>query len=233
MYLDEAGKPAGYDVDLLNAEADLGVTLKIENLDFNGLIPGLQSKKFDMVSVGLNATDERKKVVDFSRAYVPYTSVLAVKSSRQLAGQHRHLEQGRGDDHRPAGFDRGDARQDDVPEGHRHRPAGPERRAAGDGHRARCRHRRRGLPARAIQQGQREPAEGRGLRQAARHQLRIVGRTEGQRRPGHGAGRVPVQGAERRHAGRAVPEELRRRRTSRRCPRAAETWATSTGTQSW
>jgi ABC-type amino acid transport substrate-binding protein len=80
MYLDDAGKPAGYDVDLLNALAtSLGVKLDIQNLDFNGLIPGLQSKKFDMVSVGLNATDERKKVIDFSRGYVPYTSVLAVK----------------------------------------------------------------------------------------------------------------------------------------------------------
>lgn len=81
MYLDDAGKPAGYDVDLLNALAtELGLTLDIQNLDFNGLIPGLQSKKFDLVSVGLTATDARKEVVDFSRAYVPYTSVLAVKA---------------------------------------------------------------------------------------------------------------------------------------------------------
>ncbi|GAA2082538.1 substrate-binding periplasmic protein [Actinomadura alba] len=79
MYLDAAGKPAGYDVDLLNKlAAELGVKLDIQNLDFNGLIPGLQSKKFDLVSVGLSATEERKKVIDFTRAYVPYTSVLAV-----------------------------------------------------------------------------------------------------------------------------------------------------------
>src|SRR5262245_42460991 len=80
MYLDDSGKPAGYDVELLNKLAtELGVKLDIQNLDFNGLIPGLQSKKFDLVSVGLTATDERKKVIDFSREYVPYTSVLAVK----------------------------------------------------------------------------------------------------------------------------------------------------------
>lgn len=79
MYLDANGKPAGYDVDLLNKLADdLGVKLDIVNLDFDGLIPGLQAKKFDMVSVGLTATDERKKVIDFSREYVPYVSVLAV-----------------------------------------------------------------------------------------------------------------------------------------------------------
>jgi ABC-type amino acid transport substrate-binding protein len=79
MYLDDSNKPAGYDVDLLNKlAASLGVKLDIQNLDFNGLIPGLQSKKFDMVSVGLTATDARKQVIDFSREYVPYTSVLAI-----------------------------------------------------------------------------------------------------------------------------------------------------------
>jgi ABC-type amino acid transport substrate-binding protein len=79
MYLDDNGQPAGYDVDLLNTLADsMGVKLDIVNLDFDGLIPGLQSKKFDMVSVGLTATDERKQVIDFSREYVPYVSVLAV-----------------------------------------------------------------------------------------------------------------------------------------------------------
>lgn len=78
MYLDN-GQPAGYDVDLLKKLVpDLGVSLNIQNLDFNGLIPGLQSKKFDMVSVGLSATPERKQVVDFTRPYVPYALVLGV-----------------------------------------------------------------------------------------------------------------------------------------------------------
>jgi polar amino acid transport system substrate-binding protein len=79
MYLDAKGQPAGYDVVLLKALAkQMKVKLKIENLDFNGLIPGLVSKKFDMVSVGLSATPERKKAVSFSRAYVPYAQILAV-----------------------------------------------------------------------------------------------------------------------------------------------------------
>jgi ABC-type amino acid transport substrate-binding protein len=78
MYLDK-GKPAGYDVELLNALAkQMGVKLKIQNLGFNGLIPGLVAKKFDMVSVGLSPTPERKKAIDFSRAYVPYALILGV-----------------------------------------------------------------------------------------------------------------------------------------------------------
>jgi ABC-type amino acid transport substrate-binding protein len=81
MYLDN-GKPAGYDVDLLNKlAASLGVKLNIQNLDFNGLIPGLQAKKFDLVSVGLTPNPDREKVVDFTRSYVPYASILAVKAN--------------------------------------------------------------------------------------------------------------------------------------------------------
>jgi ABC-type amino acid transport substrate-binding protein len=82
MYLDSKGKPAGYDVILLKALAKKwGVKLDIKNLDFNGLIPGLVAKKFDMVSVGLSATPERRKSISFSRAYVPYAQILAAATS--------------------------------------------------------------------------------------------------------------------------------------------------------
>jgi len=78
MYLDAKGKPAGYDVELVKALAkQWGVKLNIQNLDFNGLIPGLVSKKFDMVSVGLSATPARRKSISFSRPYVPYAQILA------------------------------------------------------------------------------------------------------------------------------------------------------------
>src|SRR5689334_13094892 len=82
MYLDAKGKPAGYDVVLLKALAKKwGVKLNIQNLDFNGLIPGLVSKKFDMVSVGLSATPDRRKSISFSRPYVPYAQILAAQKS--------------------------------------------------------------------------------------------------------------------------------------------------------
>jgi ABC-type amino acid transport substrate-binding protein len=80
MYL-KNGKPAGYDVVLLNALAkSMNVKLQIKNLGFNGLIPGLVAKKFDMVSVGLSPTPERKKVISFSRPYVPYVQILGVRT---------------------------------------------------------------------------------------------------------------------------------------------------------
>jgi len=92
MYLNAAGKPAGYDVVLLKALAKKwGVTLNIKNLDFNGLIPGLVSKKFDMVSVGLSATPERRKSISFSRAYVPYAQILAAAKTDTTPWGHGKL----------------------------------------------------------------------------------------------------------------------------------------------
>jgi ABC-type amino acid transport substrate-binding protein len=82
MYLNGT-TPAGYDVDILKLLAKkLGVTLKIDNLGFTGLIPGLQAKKFDMVSVGLSNTPARAQVVSFSNPYVPYAQILAVPASK-------------------------------------------------------------------------------------------------------------------------------------------------------
>jgi ABC-type amino acid transport substrate-binding protein len=85
MYLDSAGKPAGYDVVLLDKLASsMHVKLSIQNLDFTGLIPGLQAHKFDVVSVGLSPTPEREQAVSFSRAYVPYALILAVPTNSTI-----------------------------------------------------------------------------------------------------------------------------------------------------
>ena len=80
MYLDEAGEPAGYDVELVTLLArQLKLDLQIKNMDFAGLIPGLVSKQFDLVSVGLTNTPERAKSILFVREYMPYATVLVAK----------------------------------------------------------------------------------------------------------------------------------------------------------
>ena len=87
MYLNAKGQPAGYDVILLKALAkQWGVKLDIKNLDFNGLIPGLVAKKFDMVSVGLSATPERRKSISFSRPYVPYAQIMGAAKDDTTPG---------------------------------------------------------------------------------------------------------------------------------------------------
>ena len=116
MYLDSKGKPAGYDVVLLKALAkQWGVKLDIKNLDFNGLIPGLVSKKFDMVSVGLSATPSGGSR-SASAGRTSRTRRSSVREERH-DGRHRcRVERLGQDDHIAAGVDGRAARPEDVPE---------------------------------------------------------------------------------------------------------------------
>lgn len=65
----EGGVAKGFDADVLNLMAP-GMNVEVEFLDtrFANLIPGLRSKKYDMIASALYVTPERAKVID----YVPY-----------------------------------------------------------------------------------------------------------------------------------------------------------------
>ncbi|MFS0675005.1 substrate-binding periplasmic protein [Ornithinibacillus sp. 179-J 7C1 HS] len=67
---DEKGNFIGFDVELAQKIAsELGYELKIEDMDFDGLIGSLQAKRVDMVLAGMSATEDRRKNVDFSESY--------------------------------------------------------------------------------------------------------------------------------------------------------------------
>ena len=71
-YIDENGKDVigGFDVDIANEIADaIGVELVIQEMDFDALVAALPAGKIDLVISGMNPTEERAKVVDFSEIY--------------------------------------------------------------------------------------------------------------------------------------------------------------------
>ena len=71
-YIDENGKDVigGFDVDIANEIAnELGVELVIQEMDFDALVAALPAGKVDLVISGMNPTEERAKVVDFSEVY--------------------------------------------------------------------------------------------------------------------------------------------------------------------
>lgn len=85
----------GFDMDLIRAIAkELGLSVEIKSMQFDGLIPALQAGNIDAIISAVTITDERKAKVDFSDPY--YNSGLAivvprdntaVKSFKDLEGK--------------------------------------------------------------------------------------------------------------------------------------------------
>lgn len=75
----------GIDVEVGKLIADkLGMDLKIENVAFDSIIPGVQSGKYGMGMAGLTVTDERLESVDFSSTYATGVQVVIVKEDGDI-----------------------------------------------------------------------------------------------------------------------------------------------------
>jgi len=74
----------GFDIDLIKAiAADQGLTVKVENLGFDALIPALQSGSITLAASGMSITDKRKKAVLFSDSYINAGISVVVKKSNK------------------------------------------------------------------------------------------------------------------------------------------------------
>jgi polar amino acid transport system substrate-binding protein len=70
----------GYDIELaLRLGEKLGKKIEIIDMNFESLIPALQSGKIDFALSNFNVTEERKKFVDFSQAYLTNDISVLVK----------------------------------------------------------------------------------------------------------------------------------------------------------
>jgi octopine/nopaline transport system substrate-binding protein len=61
------------------------VKCEIVAQDWDGIIPALNAKKYDAIMAGMNATDERKKVIEFSRPYASSPNGFLVAKNSPLA----------------------------------------------------------------------------------------------------------------------------------------------------
>ena len=72
------GKVEGFDVDIAKALCTaMKADCEIVTQDWDGIIPALLAKKYDAIIASMNITDDRKKVVDFSKPYY-YSPVVFV-----------------------------------------------------------------------------------------------------------------------------------------------------------
>ena len=75
----------GVDVDMMQAVCDeIGMELKVENMEFDSLIVALQNGQVDAVIAGMTVTDERAEAVDFSTPYYTATQVMVVKDGSDI-----------------------------------------------------------------------------------------------------------------------------------------------------
>lgn len=88
------GKYTGFDIQLWEAIAkEAGLKYRLQPMDFNGIIPGLQTHNIDAALAGITIREDRAKVIDFSDPY--YESGLAIlvnndssiKTAKDLEGK--------------------------------------------------------------------------------------------------------------------------------------------------
>ena len=75
------GKLTGFDIDIANAVcAEMKVECTLVQQEFDGIIPALNAKRFDMIVASMTITEERKKAVDFSDPYYDVPSRWVAKA---------------------------------------------------------------------------------------------------------------------------------------------------------
>jgi polar amino acid transport system substrate-binding protein len=74
---DASGKWVGWEIDLMDAVcAEMKENCSVVDMSWDGLIPGLQTKKFDVIWSSMSITAEREKIIDFTSKYYKTPSKL-------------------------------------------------------------------------------------------------------------------------------------------------------------
>ena len=75
----------GIDVEIAQAIAGkLGLTLVIQDMDFDAALLAVQQGKSDIVMAGVSVTNDRKLVMDFSNSYATGVQVVIVKEGSDV-----------------------------------------------------------------------------------------------------------------------------------------------------
>ncbi|MEQ6917861.1 transporter substrate-binding domain-containing protein [Halomonas aquatica] len=73
----ESGEMVGFDMDIISELAErAGFEYNLRTMDFNGIIPAVQTGNVDIAIAGITITEERAEIVDFSDPY--YDSGLRI-----------------------------------------------------------------------------------------------------------------------------------------------------------
>ena len=83
--LDGNNNVSGIEIDILNAIcADLGVELKIKQMNFDSVLPGVKSGKYNVGVSGITVTPDREKNVLFTVPYCLAAQAIVVKTGSAI-----------------------------------------------------------------------------------------------------------------------------------------------------
>ena len=84
----EGDEVVGIEVEILKLICkELGVELKIEQMDFDSVLLGVQSAKYDCGMSGITVTPDRQKNMLFTDAYYVAAQVIVVKEDSSIKGK--------------------------------------------------------------------------------------------------------------------------------------------------
>ena len=84
---DASGSLVGFEIDLANELcAILKHECEIVPQDWDGMIPALLMRKFDVIMAGMSITPERQKTITFTQGYATEPATLAVMKGSSLEG---------------------------------------------------------------------------------------------------------------------------------------------------
>ena len=83
----DSGEIVGIDVEIARAIAEkMGMTLEVEDIAFDSIIPEIQSGKADIGVAGMTVDEDRLQNVDFSDPYTTSSQVIIVQNDSEIAG---------------------------------------------------------------------------------------------------------------------------------------------------
>lgn len=93
-FQDEKSKEyVGFDMDLIKALGkQMGYEVQIQNMNFDGLIPGLEVNSIDAVASGMTITEARKQKVNFTKPYYQAGLTIVVKNENNTIKNFKDLE---------------------------------------------------------------------------------------------------------------------------------------------
>lgn len=75
----------GFDIDIAKyITSQLGYKLKITNMNFDGLVAALQTKRVDFVMAGMTPTADRKKSIDFTDTYYSAQQLIMTRKDTNI-----------------------------------------------------------------------------------------------------------------------------------------------------